>query len=333
MMNPLQSVCREAGCSTATVSRVLNDSPLVNEKTRDRVLAAVAKHNYRPNPAARSLRVQRTDTIGVLSPYVGGGFFTNVLLGADTVAMEHNYHLITAFSHGVEDEQKLLTRFVRQRRVDALIVINLDLPGSLLAELSQSDMPMVSVDQPAIDHGIPSVSIDNHKGGYSLMQHMLEHGYRDIAIFAGPHEDYDSRQRLEGCHAAVREAGVELPDHRILEGEFIIPSGKHLMQQLLADDGKLPEAIVSLNDDMAIGAMGVLQAHGIAVPGDVTIVGFDDSAVAESMGLTTMRVPFSRMGKEAVRLALAALDKDEEKTTPEHVVVPSELVVRRSCGC
>lgn len=331
MSSALESVCREAECSTATVSRVLNDSSLVNEKTRERVLAAVYKYGYRPNAAARWLRVQRTETIGVLSPYVGSGFFTEVLLGADTVAVEHNYHLMTAFSHGVDDERKLFNRLVFQGRVDALIVINLDLPGDALTKALESNMRIVSVDRPAVELGLPSVSIDNRTGGYSLMQHMLEHGYRDIAVFAGPDDNYDSQERLEGCRTAAREAGVELPDNRVLQGEFIIQSGKTLMQQMLDGGGKLAEAIVSLNDDMAIGAIGVLQARGLSVPNDIAIVGFDDGEVADSLGLTTIRVPFREMGKEAARLALA--DKQEQKAKPESIVIPTELVVRRSCGC
>jgi LacI family transcriptional regulator len=330
MTSALESVCREAGCSAATVSRVLNDSPLVKESTRERVLAAVTKYDYRPAPAGRWLRVQRTETIGILSPNVGSGFFTDVLLGADAVAMEHQYHLMTAFSHGPEDHQKLFSRIIHQRRVDALVVLDLDLHSHLLADSSRWDMPVVSVCRPAVERGIPSVSIDNHAGGYSVMQHLLEHGYRDIALFTGPDNNYDSRHRLEGCLAAARNAGADLAEDRIHAGWFTMKSGKNLMQQMLDSGRKLPEAILALNDAMAMGAMGVLREQGLSVPGDLAIAGFDDNEAADSLGLTTIQVSHNRMGEEAVRLALAALANEE---VPQHIVVPTRLVVRRSCGC
>lgn len=239
----LHDVCRETGLSTATVSRVLNDSPLVKEATREKVLEAMKKLDYRPSSAARALSVQRTETLGVLSPYVGGGFFTDVLRGADSVAIEDRYHLMTAFSHGVSAEQSLVTRFVRERRVDALIVVNLDLPGELLADLARYGMPIVSVDTPAVEHGIPSVTIDNQAGAHSLMQHMLDHGHRDFVVFTGPKISYDSQGRLAGCRAAAQEAGVEISDADIHTGEFTIESGTKLMTALLESGRRHPDAI------------------------------------------------------------------------------------------
>jgi len=327
----LHDVCRETGLSTATVSRVLNDSPLVKEATREKVLDAMKKLDYRPSSAARALSVQRTETLGVLSPYVGGGFFTDVLRGADSVAIEDRYHLMTAFSHGVTDEQSLVTSFVRERRVDALIVVNLDLPGAFLADLAQYGMPIVSVDTPAVEHGIPSVTIDNQSGAYSLMQHMLGHGHRDFVVFTGPEISYDSQGRLAGCRAAAQEAGVEIADADIHTGEFTIESGTKLMTALLDSGRKHPDAIISLNDDMAIGAMGIMRERSLSVPNDIAIVGFDDCESATVLGLTSVKVPQYQIGQEAARLALDAI-KEPPATTP-HVVVPCEPIIRQSCGC
>ncbi len=331
MATTLHDVCRETGFSTATVSRVLNNSPLVTPETRERVLKAMEKLDYHPSLAARALSIQRTETIGIHLPDIGPGFYTKILQGAESVAFDKHYHLMTAISHGVRDAQQQIIRLIRERRVDTLIVVNLDLPGPFLAEVNCHGLPIISMDTPAVEHGIPSVSIDNHKGGYDLMQHMLGHGYRDILIFAGPKISYDSRGRLEGCRASARDAGIAIPADNIVTGDFRIESGAALMDNILKSGRKRPEAIVSLNDAMAIGALGVMRGRGLKTPDDLAIAGFDDSDAASIIGLTTVGIPHYQMGQEAARLALSSLE--EASHPPQHIIVSTQLTVRHSCGC
>ncbi len=327
----LHDVCRETGLSTATVSRVLNNSPLVKPATRDRVREVMERLDYHPSPAARALAGQRTYTLAVLSPYVGSGFFTDVLVGADHVAVEQGYHILTAFAHGLTDEKDLVSRFIRDRHADAVIVLNLDLPEEFLAKVNSPKTPIVSVDTPAVEHGVPSVSMDNKTGAHRLMTHVLEHGYRDIVLFTGPKISYDSNQRLAGCYEAMRAAGLGVVSSHTITGEFTIESGRKLMTELLDRGDKLPEAIVCLNDAMAIGALGVMQEKGLTAPKDIAVTGFDDCESASVLGLTTVRVALQEMGREAARLALASLTP--EGPANNHIVVPTELVVRQSCGC
>ena len=330
MSATLNDICAATGLSKATVSRVLNDSPLVREDTRKRVLLAMEELDYHPSSAARALAGQGTKTIGVFSPYVGSGFFTELLMGMNRVAGESGFHVMTAFGHGGRDERDLLKRFIRERRVDALIVLNLDLPGSFLAEIRGGRMPMVVVDTPAVEDGIPSVSIDNRSGTDAVASHLLEHGYRDIAVFTGPGDGYDSRERLLGCRAALARAGCDLPARRILSGDFTMKSGRALVEDLLSAPGGFPEAIVCLNDAMALGALGVMRERGMEVPRDVALAGFDDCEAAALVGLTTVNVPLFDMGREAALLALASLEED---MSGRHTVIPSRLVVRETCGC
>ncbi len=330
MSATLNDICRATGLSKATVSRVLNDSPLVREDTRKRVLQTMEELDYHPSSAARALAGLGTKTIGVFSPYVGGGFFTDLLIGINHVAAQRGYHLMTAFGHGESDEQELLRRFVRERRVDALIIMNLDLPGEFLVDLRGEGVPLVAVDTPAVEHGIPSVSLDNRSGMGAAASHLLEHGYRDIAVFTGPRDGYDSRERLLGCRTAVERAGCALPDERILTGEFTMVSGRRLMAGLLDGHAGLPEAVLCLNDAMALGALAVLRENGLDSPGDVALAGFDDCEAAALVGLTTVSVPLSDMGREAARLALGSLKEDLSNL---HTVMASRLVVRKTCGC
>ncbi len=330
MRATLKDVCEATGLSKATVSRVLNGSALVREETRKRVLQAMEMMDYHPSSAARALAGQGTNTIGVFSPYVGSGFFTELLMGINRVAGERSYHIMTAFGHGGRDEKELLKSFVRERRVDALIVLNLDLPGEFLAELRDDRVPLVVVDTPAVEHGIPSVSIDNQNGIAAAASHLSEHGYRDIAVFTGPRDGYDSRERLVGCHRAIEQAGATLPEERILTGDFTMDSGRRLMAQVLADAAVLPDAVLCLNDAMALGALAVLRESGLDAPGDIALAGFDDCEAAALVGLTTVNVPLVEMGREAARLALNCLDEDMSN---RHVVMTSRLVVRKTCGC
>ena len=324
----LHDICKKTGLSTATVSRVLNNSPLVTEKTRLRVQEVMKELHYHPLSAARSLAGQCTNTLGVISPYIGTGFFTELLLGIDSEAIQKNYHIMTAFAHGVIDEEQLIERFLMERWVDALIILNLDIPGEFLSSLPESNIPIISVDTPALEYGLPSVTVDNKHGGHVMMSHLLERGFRDIIIFAGPKENHDSRDRLEGCLNAATEVGFELQNDRIISGDFIVESGRQLMREFLDSNRPLPEVILSLNDAMAMGAMTELRKDGLMVPKDVAMTGYDDSELASLIGLTTVNIPFIDMGREAAKLAIAALKGDN--STP-HVVMPTKLVIRESC--
>ncbi len=181
-----------------------------------------------------------------------------------------------------------------------------------------------------MEQGIPSVSIGNRAGARAMMTHLLEHGYRDIEIFAGPEISYDSSERLAGCRAATVEAGLSLPEEKIHTGSFIADSGREFMQEILDSGNPLPEAIFALNDVTAFGAMACLREAGLSVPEDIAVVGFDNCEASALVGLTTIAVPLLDMGRYAAQMALDALDGESKL---QHVIVPSELVIRNSCGC
>jgi LacI family transcriptional regulator len=330
MAATLRDICTATGLSTATVSRVLNNSPLVKENTRERVQKVMADLNYFPLASARALAGKRTGSIGIISPYVGSGFFSDIMVGVDRVATERGVHVMMSFAHGVGDEKRLVTRFIQERSVDAVILINLDMPHEFLAEVKNDKIPLVSVDTPAVEQGIPSVSIGNRKGAHAMMAHLLEHGYQDIVVFAGPELSYDSCERLAGCKAAAAEAGTSLPDEKIFAGSFIMKSGREFMQKILDSGKPLPDAVFALNDVMAFGAMACLREAGLRVPEDIAVAGFDDSEAAPLVGLTTVAVPLLDMGRHAAEMALDARDGTLEK---QHITVQTKLIVRDSCGC
>lgn len=330
MRATLDDVCKRAQVSTATVSRVINQSPLVTERTRVRVMEAMHELGYTPSFAARTLARQRTELIGVVFPAIASGFFTEVLRGIDEVAAERRYHLMTVFSHGREDEQKLIARLLLERRVDALILMNLLLPDDFVRGLSNHGVPVVLIDRPVENANLASVVIDNFAGAASAMAHLFQHGYQKIAVIGGPGDSYDALRRLAGCQHAVREAGRSLPAELVWRGGFDEETGAAATRKWIESGRDLPDAIFALNDAMALGALGVLTERGIRVPRDIALVGFDDTESARHVGLTTVRVPMLEMGRAAAEFAVAGILNQKSQ---RRRVLATELMVRRSCGC
>jgi len=324
----LFDICRKAGVSSATVSRVINNSPLVQEQTRQRVQKAIRALGYRPSHAARMLARQRTDTLGVIFPDIASGFYAEVLAGIDSVADESHYHILTAFAHGAKDTQSLMARFADERRVDAAILMNVYAhPDAFLRGLAKAGLPTVLLDQPAA--GLPTVSIDNQGGARQAVQHLVRLGHRRIAFIRGPDGNYDAAQRFSGWRETLRAAGLDPAADLVLPGDYSEQSGRAAAEALLRA-GRLPDAIFACNDAMALGALAVLREQGRRVPEDVALVGFDDMESARHLGLTSVRIPMRELGRTAAGLALALAQGSKLATSL--TVMPTELMVRRSCG-
>ncbi|MDD5706766.1 MAG: LacI family DNA-binding transcriptional regulator [Kiritimatiellae bacterium] len=326
----LADVCRRSGLSSATVSRVINGSSLVRKETRARVVRAMRALDYHPSHAAQTLAKRRTNTLGVLYPYMASGFFADILRGIAEIAADSGYQVLTLFAHRDAQGLDRIGSFTAKGRVDGLIVLNLDFPDSVVRSLAGRGVPTVLLDRPVPGSGLTTVGIDNAAGARALMAHMLEHGHEDVLVLGGPSDSHDGNARWRGCVQAARRRGMPLAPTRRLCGDFREETGAAAMARWLDEGHPPPRVLVALNDVMALGAWDVLKRRGLRVPEDVALAGFDDGETARHVGLTTVRVPLCEMGREACRLALARLHGE---TPPERVVVPAELVIRRSCGC
>jgi LacI family transcriptional regulator len=327
MSATLFDVSRRCGVSTATVSRVINGSPLVHERTRRRVLDTIRDLGYRPSHAARMLALQRTDTIGVIFPQIDSGFFSEVLRGIDDVAAHNKFHLMAAFSHGVADEQELVSRFIHERRADALILLNLLLPNGFIRRIARDGLPIVLIDRPVAGANLFAVSMDNVGGAEAALKHLYEQGFSQVAVIAGPAGSYDAEQRLIGCRQAAAGRGLPLAREWIWPGNFTEESGRAAVENWLARGRPLPDAIFATNDAMAFGVHAFLRENGYQVPDDVALVGFDDMPLARHLGLTTVQVPMHEMGKAA---AEAAVHQVRHGKAIKNRVLPVELVVRQT---
>lgn len=330
----IADVSRRTGLSTATVSRVINNSPNVRAETRRRVLKAVRELGYSLNHTARSLARRRTDAIGVIFPSFDTGFFSEVLKGINEVAAAANRHLMVAFSLGGQDQEDLVREYLHAGRVDTLILMNLTMSEDFIRELNNASMPIVLIDRPVRAARLATVSLNNMGGAASGMEHLIDLGYRRIAVIRGPVDTFDAEQRLAGCTQALEAAGMELNKALTWQGDFTEAGGYRVVDAYLSRGELAPDAVFALNDQMALGAMAALRKHGLGVPDDVAVIGFDDIEPARHLGLTTVASPMRQMGREATELAVQAADPaaDHGPSPGQSRLLQTELVVRRTCG-
>lgn len=335
----IYEVARRSEVSTATVSRVMRNGSGYSPETRDRVLQAAADLGWVPSGSARGLANRRAGIIGVLFPDLGSGggaesesplYVDHVIRGAERAATAAGDALLIAATRGTSGRELALSV---ASKVDGLVLVARSLPPADVAALGRR-LPVVVISGPAGRAAdVDSVSVDNVGGMRSLVEHLLQvHGHRDIVFIAGPSRSPDSTERFAGYRRALSAARLEPPKVPHALGHFTEAGGARAVRELLADR-RPPDAIVCGNDEMAIGALGVLTSLRLRSPRDVAVTGFDDLSAARHVRpqLTTVAQPMRDIGAEAVRVILGRVAQPEARRRA--TVLPTELVVRRSCGC
>lgn len=305
----IQSVAEEAGVSPATVSRVFNDTAPVEQSTRERILEVADRLGYVPNATARSLSTRETHTIGVLLPYLTGEYFPEVIRGLDQAARRHDHFLLLSSSHHTPDDLKRALRSM-YGRVDGLVLMLPQLAASEFQNHLPTEIPVVLLNCAPGGHNFSVLSIDNHEGGRLATQHFIENGHERIGIITGELSNFDARERLGGYHAAMEAANLPRLDEWVVSGEFTRASGKKAIRQLLEADPR-PTAVFVSNDYMAMGAIRALQEDGYDVPGDISLVGFDDLPSAQHFTppLSTVDARMVDLGTEAIDMLLELADE------------------------
>jgi LacI family transcriptional regulator len=332
MSATIYEVARAAGVSTATVSRALNGSAQVAERTRHRITEAIAALGYQPNHVARSLVLKATHTIAVMLPDITNPFFPALVKGVQLAADEEGYAVLLAHTGGDPAKEESYFQVLRGQQVDGVLLVGLVSAPESLKGLVGGGLPVVMLDRPVDLPGSATVRVDHKAGGRIATEHLLELGHRRIAHIAGPKGLGVSQQRLDGYRRALSARGVDFDESLVTEGDFSEDGGYRGIQELLRMRTRFT-AVFAANDLSAIGAMTALREHGLQVPGDVSVVGFDDIHVASytSPKLTTVRQPIYDMGRAAAKLLIDARRKKvslKDKTT----IFDGELVVRESTG-
>jgi LacI family transcriptional regulator len=322
-------VAQVAGVSVATVSRVLNGKGPVRATTRAHVLAVVGSMGYVPHSAARSLSTRRTLAIGVVLPDMHGAFFGEIVRGLDLVARAAGYHLLVSGSHSDPAETAAVLQALHGR-VDGLVLMAPGLGAGWLRESLPRRVPVVLLngDDGAPEHS--SIRIDNRRGARLAVEHLVALGHRDIAFVAGPPGNSDAGERLRGYEEGVRASGREPQARLELPGDFSEESGARAGAAIAALVPR-PTAVFAANDAMAVGCLAALREHGLEVPRDVSLVGFDDIPIARYLTppLTTVQVPIAELGRYAMDAVLAAVEEGARETSAHAVLAPT-LAVRAS---
>jgi LacI family transcriptional regulator len=328
----IKDVARQAGVSTATVSRVFNDVGPVDEKTRKRVLDVSKELRYTPNAAGRSLSTNRTDAIGLLLPDIYGEFFSEVIRGADQTAQQNRYHLLVSSSHNHRDEIEAALK-VMSGRVDGLIIMSPQIDAQTLKSNLPLNLPVVLLNCFVDGVSFDSLNIDNFGGARAMVQHLIQHGHQRIAIIKGAEKNLDAKERLRGYHEALQASRIEPCAAWEIAGNFSEDSGYEATQKILALQPR-PTAIFASNDSMAIGALSALREIGVAIPQEIALAGFDDIPIVRFLvpALTSVCVSISDLGAMAMQKLIRAI-REKNNHTKQHALIPTNLAIRESCGC
>jgi LacI family transcriptional regulator len=326
----MATVAKLAGVSVSTVSLVLSDrkNARIPERTRDKVRAAAAKLSYRPNRAARGLRLQRTNVMGMVTDVIASTPFGGATVaGATEEAWQRGYLLVVVNTSRDPDILGTAIETLIDYQVDSMMYAAEDTSHVAFPSV-MSRLPSILVNCFTTGQSLPVVLPDDQRGGESATTLLLDEGHRRIAYLTGQRVSWATQQRFLGYRRALRRAGVPFDPNLVLEGNYRMDSGYELAKRLLRDT-PLPTAIMTGNDRMAGGAYFALVEAGVRIPEDISVVGYDDQesfAADLRPALTTIRLPHYEMGRLAAR---HLLDVDTD-AMPENTLVRCPLVIRDS---
>lgn len=325
-MVSIKDVAALAGVSTATVSRALSNPDKVSQATRDKVMSAVKSTGYRLNTAARQFRTQRTDTVLVLLPDLGNPFFSNIIQGIESAALERGYRVVLGETNPDLSQSASYAGYMQQRHADGAILLSVEGAQHFLD--TASDMPAVMACEHLPNSAFPTVRINNVAAAEEAIHYLLKLGHKKIAYINGPAGSPISKDRLRGFRKALQSKKIKANPDWILSGDYSPRAGYEAALSLL-DGNDRPSAIFTCSDAMAIGAMRAAAELGLSIPGDVSLVGFDDIRFAQFMTptLTTIHQPREAIGETAMQM-LATLLAGEK--TPMEIILEHELVERES---
>jgi DNA-binding LacI/PurR family transcriptional regulator len=331
----IKKIAKEAGVSTATVSRVLNKSDKVKRETAKRVMKVVKEMNYRMDHVARRMKVKQTDSlvIGLIITDIGNPFFSNVAKGVEDVAYKNKHILMICNTNESPEKEKFFLNSLLSEKVSGAIIVPTTGNGNktFFENLVNNGFPMVMVDRRVQSLGIDSVSINNEAGGFQATRQLIRNGHKRIGIVCGIKGLSNTTERFEGYKKALKHAGIPFAKELVTYGDYVEEGGRKAMSKLLALD-QPPTAVFSTNNLMTLGCIKELYSRKIAIPDEMALVGFDDSTWAEALipPLTTIKQPGYELGVNAAELLIKRLNNPDTSTM--NIVLNTELVIRESCG-
>ncbi len=323
-------VAAEAGVSFGTVSRVINNDVHVKQETRERVQDAMQRLGFVANRQARSLAGGKSNTIGVLVPDLGTGYIGEIIRGIDAELSLTDLDLILYTTHRTASKEANYVANLAKGMVDGLLLVLPRSPADFIGTMTQRNFPFVLIDHQGTGHNCPAVGATNWQGAYNATEYLIKLGHSRIGFITGSMDLGCAADRLDGYRSALKTYHIPEAPTLIYEGTFIQTDG-YAGASFLLDLPLPPTAIFASNDVMAMGVMDAVRNRGLRVPGDISIIGFDDIPQASLIhpALTTVGQPLEKMGRVATQMLLDLLRYPVK--TAERIELPTELVLRDSC--
>lgn len=332
-ISTLKSIAKATGFSITTVSRALGGFNDVNEVSRRLIIEEAIRQGYEPNLQARALQAKRTQTIGLILPVSGPDFhdpfFSELIAGIGNAISGSLFDLLLISHNPLNSELEQYRRIVAGRRVDGLILIRTRYNDQRIQYLSQTQMPFVSFGRTSTIDKFVCVDLDGIVAQSMMTQHLIDLGHRRIAFITPPQELMFSHFRLQGFRETMQRNSIPIDELLIVEGDLTDSGGSEMTEKLLQLTSP-PSAIMCGNDLMALGAMDVIQRHGLRVGYDIAIGGFDDIPLAQYIhpGLTTIHQSIYQIGQQLAQTLLKMITEDFLDIPP--VLIPPKLIIRKS---
>jgi DNA-binding LacI/PurR family transcriptional regulator len=324
-------IAKKLKISPSTVSRALNDHPGTKKETKILVRKVAKELLYTPNPIARSLKSNRTTTIGVIVPEIKHDFFASAISGIEEVAYESGYTIVLCQSNESVEREVVNTNVLIQHRVAGIIasISQTTLEGNHFKDVVRRKIPLVFFDRVIENPAISSVVIDDYQSAFDAVSYLIGRGYKKIAHFSGPKELGICIKRRDGYVHALDQHNLLIPHGFISYGGLHEQNGYSAMDELIKTNN-LPDAIFAVNDPVAIGAFQRIKEAGYKIPDDIAIMGFSNNKITNLVDppLTTVDQPSFEMGRNAAKILLQIID--DSTTPPCHMVLNTKLIVRGS---
>jgi LacI family transcriptional regulator len=325
----IYDVAREANVSMATVSRVVNGNPNVKPSTRKKVLEAIERLGYRPNAVARGLASKKTTTVGVIIPDISSIFFAELARGIEDIATMYKYNIILSNSDQNKEKELHLLNTMLAKQVDGILFMGGNITEEHVNEFQKSPVPIVLAATIEPNNTIPSVNIDYEQASFEAVTYLVEKGNKRVAYVTGPTDDPINQKKLAGYRRALETHGIAYDEELVIEGDNSYDSGIEAYEKI-AELAEKPTAVFAGADEMALGIIHSAQDHGVRIPDQLEVVGFDNTRLATMVRprLTTVVQPMYDIGAVAMRLLTKYMNK--ENVENHIVVLPHRIEYRNS---
>lgn len=330
----IHDIAKKLNVSASTVSRALNNNPIISESTRKLIERTAKEMGYRPNILAANFRTRRTNTIGVVLPLINRHFFSSVISGVEEVAYSQGFAVTISQSNDNFEKETKIAQTLFSNRVDGLIVsIGMQTTSfDHLRLFSERNVPLVFFDRIVDEIEAHKIVVDDYRGGFKATKHLIEQGGTRIAHIGGPLNLKIYQKRLDGYSDAMKEAGLAIDDSMLIHNSLTREEGTKAIKKLLKNPQR-PDAIFCANDTTALSVIIHLREVGIKVPDDILIVGFSNEPFSEVVtpSISTIRQPGFEIGRKAAELLINQIKiKDNKPFEFQKIVMPTELIVRNS---